>query len=85
MPAGALNLTLYTTQAVVLLDAEGHRLYAKYFEPLAAKDAPAPPTMAPGLAPLVARNPFPTLKQQQKFEQSHLGQGAPCIRRSVSV
>ena len=70
MPAGALNLTLYTTQAVVLLDAEGHRLFAKYFEPLAAKDAPAPPTMPAGLAPLVARNPFPTLKQQQKFEQS---------------
>lgn len=70
MPSGALNLTLYTTRAVIVLDSEGHRLVAKYYEPLATREqAPAPPAVPPGLAPLVARNPYGTLKQQRTFEQ----------------
>ncbi|ODQ82710.1 hypothetical protein BABINDRAFT_159235 [Babjeviella inositovora NRRL Y-12698] len=51
----SLNTSLYTVKAVVILDNEAKRLYAKYFKPPhSAEDATA--------------SPFQTLKSQQSFE-----------------
>lgn len=70
-----MNLTLYTTRAVILLDSEGHRILAKYFQPLGAANNDTTSTGAPvpalpaGLAPLASKNPYQTTKQQRIFEQ----------------
>ena len=60
---------------VILLDSEGHRILAKYFQPLGAANndttsAGAPvPALPAGLAPLASKNPYQTTKQQRIFEQ----------------
>ena len=60
---------------VILLDSEGHRILAKYFQPLGATNNDTTSTGAPvsalppGLAPLASKNPYQTIKQQRIFEQ----------------
>ncbi|SHO79309.1 Similar to S.cerevisiae protein RET3 (Zeta subunit of the coatomer complex (COPI)) [Malassezia sympodialis ATCC 42132] len=66
-----MNLTLYSTRAVLLLDSEGHRILAKYYEPPGVRaDGVAAPAGAgaAGLAPLYAKNPYQTQKQQEALE-----------------
>lgn len=65
---------------MLLLDVDGNRLLAKYYQPPHAPAAPAPgsaPTSAPvahlqGNQPsqLSARNPFSTFKEQRTFEKA---------------
>lgn len=62
-----MNLTLYTTRAVLLLDSEGHRILSKYYQP-PAQSVGEGLALPPGLAPLTAKNPYQTLKQQQVLE-----------------
>lgn len=73
-----MNLTLYTTRAgacpckayvdaVLLLDSEGHRILSKYYQP-PAQSLGEGLALPPGLAPLTAKNPYQTLKQQQVLE-----------------
>ena len=49
---------LRTVTAVVLIDSDGNRLFAKYYQP-AHQDSKAPPMF---------RHPFQTLKEQRAFE-----------------
>ncbi|PWN43793.1 hypothetical protein IE81DRAFT_321959 [Ceraceosorus guamensis] len=70
------NLTLYSTTAILLLDAsDGSRIVAKYYEPPHAQPqsqsgAPAHAT-ASGLPPqLNAKNNFATLREQKAFEKA---------------
>ncbi|WFD07450.1 iqgap- protein [Malassezia vespertilionis] len=72
-----MNLTLYTTRAVLILDADGSRVYAKYFQPPqetlqenGAANAAFAQTLPPGLAPLIAKNPYQTLKEQHALEHA---------------
>lgn len=67
-----MNLTLYTTRAVLLLDSDGNRIVTKYFQPpqeTISEHPPAAPAV-PGLAALGARNPYATLKEQRALEQA---------------
>ncbi|KAG0147541.1 hypothetical protein CROQUDRAFT_670436 [Cronartium quercuum f. sp. fusiforme G11] len=70
------NLSLYTTTAVVLIDSEGNRLLAKYFDPPHLRQqAAAEPTKKPnpGMAQLGFTgfgSQFRTLKDQRAFEQT---------------
>lgn len=56
--------------SVLLLDSDGNRLLAKYFQPPAvSRDGGAAAPSAPAsLAPLTAKNPYQTLKQQRALE-----------------
>lgn len=73
------NLTLYTTRAgawsgsaalttVVILDSDGNRVLARYFQPPQAGHVDAA-TLPAGLAPLVTKNPYQTLKEQRALER----------------
>lgn len=56
---------------MLLLDSEGHRILAKYYEPPGVRaDGVAAPAGAgaAGLAPLYAKNPYQTQKQQEALE-----------------
>lgn len=62
---------MYADNVVLLLDSEGHRILAKYYEPPGARAEGATSsagTAAAGLAPLFAKNPYQTLKQQEALE-----------------
>ncbi|KAE8224679.1 hypothetical protein CF319_g2472 [Tilletia indica] len=76
------NLSLYTTTAILILDTDGNRLIAKYYQPPhAASTAPtgSAPTPAAVTLPfgasslptqLSAVNPYPTFKEQRVFEKA---------------
>ncbi|WFD31904.1 Golgi-to-ER vesicle coat component [Malassezia sp. CBS 17886] len=71
------NLTLYSTRAVLLLDADGDRILAKYFEPPQEKHADSSAARAgqaaalpAGLAPLASKNPYQTLREQHTLEHA---------------
>ena len=57
---------------MLLLDSEGNRILAKYFQPPAALHEA---TVASGaslpstLTPMAAKNPYQTMKQQRTLEQ----------------
>lgn len=53
----SLNLSLYTVSAFLILDAEGHRVLAKYYRP---KSHPNAADVSKGLS---------TLKEQRAFEK----------------
>ncbi|KAF3928141.1 hypothetical protein AA313_de0204557 [Arthrobotrys entomopaga] len=52
------NLSLFSVNAILILDQEGNRVLAKYYS--------APHPTAPGEP---GSNPYPTLKEQQTFEK----------------
>lgn len=57
---------------VLLLDSDGHRILAKYYEPPGVRMdgvTTQAAAAAPGLAPLYTKNPYQTLKQQEAFER----------------
>ena len=53
---------------VLLLDSEGNRLYAKYYQPPAFNSVEAG-VVPPGLAAWM-RNPYQTFKQQRTLERA---------------
>lgn len=55
-----MNLSLYTTTAVLLLDTDGNRILSKYYSP--PHSDPKSPTHLP------SKHPFQTLKEQRSFE-----------------
>lgn len=57
---------------VLLLDSEGNRILAKYFQPPQETISEHPPTapVTPGLGALGARNPYPTHKEQRALEHA---------------
>ncbi|KIY50316.1 snare-like protein [Fistulina hepatica ATCC 64428] len=57
-----MNLTLFTVSAFIILDSEGHRVLAKYYQPKAA-DALST------LGAKAACGPLTTLKEQKAFEK----------------
>jgi hypothetical protein len=60
MPA----VTLFSVNAIILLAADGHRIFAKYYNaPHVPLGTPAGSTTHPGA------NPYPTLKEQKAFEK----------------
>ncbi len=61
----APNLSLYTVKAVLILDNEGKRVFAKYYQPPHATSVSAEDALANHV-----ENPFPTLKSQKAFEAS---------------
>lgn len=79
-------LLFFSVRAVLLLDTDGNRLVAKYFQPPHAPPAPVAGAAAGGAAPaaqplahlghgavpaqLSARNPFNTHKEQRTFEKA---------------
>ncbi|WFD39880.1 Golgi-to-ER vesicle coat component [Malassezia japonica] len=66
-----MNLTLYTTRAVLLLDSEGNRVLAKYYQPPQENGSDAPPPVpTPGLGALTAKNPYQTAKEQRALEHA---------------
>ncbi|CAD6884837.1 unnamed protein product [Tilletia controversa] len=76
------NLSLYTTTAILILDTDGNRLIAKYYQPPHASAAagapstgPAPPHLGFGgtgglPSQLSAVNPYPSFKEQRVFEKA---------------
>ncbi|KAK6348670.1 Golgi-to-ER vesicle coat component [Orbilia javanica] len=52
------NLSLFTINAILIIDQDGNRVLAKYYS--------APHPIAPGEP---GSNPYPTLKDQQNFEK----------------
>ncbi|KAK0529413.1 Golgi-to-ER vesicle coat component [Tilletia horrida] len=80
------NLSLYTTTAILILDTDGNRLIAKYYQPPhAPKPAASGSTSAPSAAPaavlpfgansslptqLSAVNPYTGFKEQRAFEKA---------------
>ncbi|CDW95771.1 hypothetical protein, partial [Sporisorium scitamineum] len=70
------NLTLYTTSAVLILDTEGNRVIAKYYQPPHAASflstaTPAQQNAVANTTPqLSAKNPLATLKDQRAFEKA---------------
>ncbi|KAK6462174.1 golgi-to-ER vesicle coat component [Scheffersomyces coipomensis] len=68
----ALNISLYTISAVLILDNEGSRLYAKYYNPPAIDGPPQSQTQLLSQQQphqLSNDNQFQTLSQQLKFEK----------------
>ncbi|PWN53686.1 snare-like protein [Violaceomyces palustris] len=70
------NLTLYTTTAVLVLDSDGNRIIAKYYQPPHASNFLSSSTPAQQAAllnstpQLISKNPFSTFKEQRAFEKS---------------
>ena len=70
------NLTLYTTTAVLILDTDGNRVIAKYYQPphaanFLATATPAQQNAVAATTPqLSAKNPLATLKEQRAFEKA---------------
>lgn len=70
------NLTLYTTSAVLILDTDGNRVIAKYYQPPHAANflstaTPAQQNAVAATTPqLSAKNPLATLKEQRAFEKA---------------
>lgn len=70
------NLTLYTTSAVLILDTDGNRVIAKYYQPPHAANfvstaTPAQQNAVAATTPqLSAKNPLTTLKEQRAFEKA---------------
>lgn len=70
------NLTLYTTSAVLILDTDGNRVIAKYYQPPHAASflstaTPAQQNAVAATTPqLSAKNPLSTLKEQRAFEKA---------------
>lgn len=70
------NLTLYTTSAVLILDTDGNRVIAKYYQPPHAANflstaTPAQQNAVASTTPqLSAKNPLATLKDQRAFEKA---------------
>lgn len=57
----SINISLYTVSALLILDKEGSRLFAKYYQPSSDYDGE------------VHANPYKTQTQQLKFEESVFG------------
>lgn len=57
----SVNISLYTVSALLILDNEGSRLFAKYYQPSSDDDSEVPV------------NPYKTQAQQLKFEESVFG------------
>lgn len=70
------NLTLYTTTAVLVLDSDGNRIIAKYYQPphaagFVSTATPAQQASVNATTPqLAAKNSFATLKDQRAFEKA---------------
>jgi len=70
------NLTLYTTSAVLILDSDGNRVIAKYYQPPHAANflstaTPAQQNQVAATTPqLSAKNSLATLKEQRAFEKA---------------
>lgn len=70
------NLTLYTTSAVLILDTDGNRVMAKYYQPphaanfLSTATAAQQNAVAATTPQLSAKNPLSTLKEQRAFEKA---------------
>lgn len=70
------NLTLYTTSAVLILDTDGNRVIAKYYQPphaanFLATATPAQQNAVAATTPqLSTKNPLSTLKEQRAFEKA---------------
>lgn len=70
------NLTLYTTSAVLILDTDGNRVMAKYYQPphaanfLSTATAAQQNAVAATTPQLSAKNPLATLKEQRAFEKA---------------
>lgn len=70
------NLTLYSTSAVLILDTDGNRVIAKYYQPPHAASflstaTPAQQNAVASTTPqLSAKNPLSTLKDQRAFEKA---------------
>ena len=57
--------------AVLLLDSEGNRVLAKYYQPPQENGSEAPPPVqTPGLGALTAKNPYQTAKEQRALEHA---------------
>jgi len=75
---------------VLLLDSDGNRIVARYYEPPLAQHAESQGQvvpLAPGLEPLVGKNPYPTVKEQRAlerevWEKARRATGTLCRRRA---
>ncbi|RCK59517.1 Coatomer subunit zeta [Candida viswanathii] len=63
----SLNISLYTVSAVLILDNEGNRLFAKYYKPTLPEDSTTTPSSSNGIK---FPHQFDTQQQQLKFEKT---------------